>query len=72
MILRCVKYYKNIKNIKNINLHPKFVFLIELIFVQYYKTLKSLEIKILIFLIDVLNDTTEKKISLKHQKYQKY
>ena len=33
---------KSIKNIKNINLHPKFVPLIERNFFQYYKTLKSL------------------------------
>ena len=38
------KYHKNIKNIKNINLHPKFVPLIEGIFFNIIKLLKSLEI----------------------------
>ena len=37
MILRCVNYYKNIKNIKNINLHTKFMPLIELIFFNIIK-----------------------------------
>ena len=37
MILRCVKFFKDIKNIKNINLHPKFVPLIELIYFNIIK-----------------------------------
>ena len=37
MIKQRIKYHKNIKNIKNINLHPKFVPLIELIFFNIIK-----------------------------------
>ena len=43
MIQRCEK--KNIKNIKNINLHPKFVPLIELIFFNIIKLLNHWKFK---------------------------
>ena len=59
MILRCVKYYKNIKNIKNINLNQKFVPLIELIFsiLSNFKIIGNLNPNIFI---------------IKTSKYQKY